>query len=795
MESYTLEPSCQCSECGGPLTSGPFGLRCARCVLSMVSEPDDDEHARVAELFPELRLEGKVARGGFGEVFRAEHRRMKRPVALKFLDTVLARNPEAVALFEQEMISVGGLDHPGIVRAHDAGERDGHWYIIMEFVDGEDCGTLVRKHGALPMAESCEIIRQAAAALHHAHGQGLVHRDVKPGNIMVSRESDTGILPVSSRRLPAGQAEEHPAPVGLEGRQPAGQDAPGHAPAGSAVSHSTVKILDFGLAGLAVAPVFGAPVATGGTTRFLGTLEYTAPEQIEDPANVDARADIYSLGATLWRLLTGKTPHPGSAEVSLFVHMKRITSEPVPSLATVRPDLPKPLVHLCDRMLSLDREKRPATAAEVARLIEPWCAGAELPRLFTDGPLEEKPFVFPKKNCRPLWAAAAALVALGAFLLRPTAPTAPSPNRPLFPAGYFEAQKLSPDNGPRLFSEVWEPESASYGDTVKQYGRLTPDGAVLSVDALMDDSIRHWDRRKTIAAFSLPAKRPAIYALGVAPDGHVVWAMPKEKTGLHIGRAKPDGTLLPSLRYDFGPEFNIPFGLYELGRKALIKKNIPVADGEPRAFAFVTPENLPPNTGLQPGDVLVADYGQREFSAGIQQATGLPVGRIWSIPGLWRFRLDDDAPARRLAKASTAVMPLDVAISKHGVFIIDRAFHNPDGESDDPRHLTDHVWRWDLTGWHSCTTDVPLLTPCGIAADPLSADLYVLCGDENLSRSSDRQTLLRLTPAGPDRYTVTPLVTRLGKADRGGIAFSYDGKRMILTDSGNRVIVVLKRKG
>ncbi len=761
MESYTLEPSCQCSECGGPLASGPFGLRCARCVLSLVSEPENDEHARVAELFPELRLERKVARGGFGAVFRAEHRRMRRTVALKFLDTVLARSPEAVALFEQEMITVGGLDHPGIVRAHDAGERDGQWYILMEFVDGEDCGELVRKHGALPIAESCEIIRQAAAALHHAHGQGLVHRDVKPGNIMVARADQTD-----------------------------GSDRTDRSPAG------TVKILDFGLAGLAVAPVFGAPVATGGTTRFLGTLEYTAPEQIEDPANVDARADIYSLGATLWRLFTGKTPHPGSAEVSLFVHMKRITSEPVPSLATVRQDLPKPLVQLCDRMLSLDRDKRPATAEEVARLIGPWCAGAELPRLFTNGPLPEKPFVFPKKNRRPLWAAAAALVAIagvGAFLAQPPVPNAPSPNRPLFPAAYFEAQKLSPDNGPRLFSEAWEPESASYGDTVKQYGRLTPDGAVLSVDALLDDSIRHWDRRKTIAAFSLPEKRPAIYALGVAPDGHIVWALPKEKTGLHIGRARPDGTLLPALRYDFGAEFGL--GLYEMGRKALIKMNLPVADGEPRGFAFVTPENLPANTGLQPGDVIVADYGQREFSAGIQNVTGISMGKIWSIPGLWRFRLDDDAPVRRLAKASPEVMPLDVTVSKHGVFIIDRAFHNPDGESDDPRHLTDHVWRWDLTGWHSCTTDVPLLTPCGIAADPLSADLYVLCGEESITRSSDRQSLLRLTPAGPDRYTVTPLVTRLGKADRGGIAFSYDGKRMILTDSGNRVIVVLKRKG
>ncbi len=735
-----------CETCGGPLKPGPMGPQCMLCLFSLGVA--DEVFADVAEFFPELSIREKIARGGFGTVFRAEHRRMKRSVALKFLD--MAHSPEAVALFEKEMVTVGGLDHPGIVRAHDAGEREGRWYIVMELVDGADCGALVRKHGTLPIAESCEIIRQAALALHYAHGKGLVHRDVKPGNIMIAR----------------------------------------------AVSQLTVKVLDFGLASIAVAPLLNNPAALEDDStgdRFLGTLEYVAPEQIEAPAKVDARADIYALGATLRRFLTGKPAREGHSEQSLLLRMKAITSTPVGSISALRPDLPPALAQLCDQLVALDRNQRPPTAAEVAELLHPWCAGAELSRLFTDGPLPEKPFVFPKKNRRPLWLASAVLVAMGTFLAWPTAPTAPLPYRPLFPAAYFAAQKISPDDGPRLFSKAWEPELVSFGTAMKQYGRLTPDGAVLSVDSRQDDSIRHWDGRNIRSAFQLPAKRPEIYALGVAPDGHVVWATPQDKTGLHIGRAKPDGTLLPTLRYNFGAEFGL--GLYELGRQALIKMNYPVADGEPRGFAFVTAENLPANTGLRPGDVIVADYGQREFSAGIQQTTGLSVGKIWSIPGLWRFRLDDDAPARRLAKASPAVMPLDIAISKHGVFILDRAFHNPDGESDDPRHLTDHVWRWDLTGWHSCTTDLPLLTPCGIAADPLSADLYVLCGEESLTTSSDRQSLLRLTPAGPDRYTVTPVVTRLGKADRGGIAFSTDGKRMILTDSGNRVIVVLKRHG
>ena len=361
--------------------SGPLGVQCPQCAFAFAEVPEDEAAAHAAELFPELEVEAKIAQGGFGAVFRAQHRRMKRTVALKFLDTLLARSPDAVALFEQEMISVGGLNHPGIVTAYDAGERDGQWYLLMEYVDGMDCGALVRKHATLPVAESCEIIRQAALALHHAHGFGMVHRDVKPGNMMVS--SGGGLVEEGTERTQGTEAVPL-VPIVLS----------------VPLASSTVKVLDFGLAGLAVAPVFGAPAPNGGTTRFLGTLEYTAPEQIESPQEVDARADIYSLGATLWRFLTGRTPHPGSGEMSLFGHMKHITSNAVPSIATVRQDLPKPLVQLCNSMLALRPSERPCTAAEVARLIEPWCAGAELSRLFTDGPLEEKPFVFPKKNRR-----------------------------------------------------------------------------------------------------------------------------------------------------------------------------------------------------------------------------------------------------------------------------------------------------------------------------------------------------------------------------------------------------------
>ena len=763
-----IEPAQQCPDCGGEISSGPFGPRCLRCVMSLLAEPEADGVLDVDDLFPELVLEEMVARGGFGTVFRAEHRQMKRPVALKFLDTLLARSPEAVELFRREMVTVGGLDHPGIVRAHDAGGRDGHWYIVMEFVEGADCGALVRKHGVLPIAESCEIIRQAALALHYAHGKGLVHRDVKPGNIMIA-----GTAPPPSALIPQVPAL-HSQPL-------------------TAGPPPTVKLLDFGLASIEIAPLLdnpGAVPADSPGDRFLGTLEYVAPEQIENPAKVDARADIYALGATLRRFLTGKPAREGRSEQTLLLRMQDIVSTPVPPIASLRPDLPQPLAALCDRLVAMDRDLRPATAEEAAALLAPWCAGAELVRLFTDGPLPEQPFVAVKKNRRVLRivaivAAAAVVFAMAALVLRePMLPQ--KPYRPLFSAKYFQARQTSADSGPRIYSNAWEVESEVFDTTYKQFGRLAPDGSIYSLDRGLDDPIRRWDGRSTTAALMLKSGRPDITALGVAPEGHLVWAMPKDGAGLHIGRAKPDGTVLPPLRYDFSGDF--PLGLYEFGRQIALRNGMAVGDGEPRGFAFVTADNVPPRTGLRAGDVIVADFGQRvllEIGAEAQYK---------SKPGLWRFRLDDDAPARRLATAQPQQMLIDATVSKHGVFAIDMIWDLPEKTpTGDPRQLTDHLLRWDEAGWKACALDKPLLNPTGLAADPLSGDLYVLCGDGAVSLGSDRHGVQRLVPAGPDRYTLQPFVSHLGRAGPGGIAFSPDGRQLIITDDGSRAIVVLRR--
>src|SRR5205085_11414758 len=184
-----------------------------------------------------------------GTVYKAEHTRLRRLVAIKLLSADRTQSPSAVARFDREMHAIGGLDHPNIVRALDAGEHEGKHFLVMEFVAGDDVSALLARLGPVPVADACEIVRQAALGLQHAHQAGLVHRDIKPGNLMLT-------------------------PDGV------------------------VKVLDLGLA------LLSQPAETGreltGSGQVMGTLDYMAPEQGDDMHGVDIRADVYSLGATLY---------------------------------------------------------------------------------------------------------------------------------------------------------------------------------------------------------------------------------------------------------------------------------------------------------------------------------------------------------------------------------------------------------------------------------------------------------------------------------------------------------------
>lgn len=222
----------------------------------------------VGERVGPYRLLGKLGEGGMGTVYKARHEKLGKVFALKVLPPGRHGDPARTTRFEREFLAVGRLEHPHIVRATDAGEHDGVLFLAMELVDGIDLARLVRRHGPLRVADACEVARQAALALRHAHERGLIHRDVKPSNLLLTPDG-------------------------------------------------TVKLLDLGLA-LAVedpdppAPVAAdAPTETPGLTLTglaLGTRDYMAPEQAADPHGVDPRADIYGLGATLHFLVTGKPP-------------------------------------------------------------------------------------------------------------------------------------------------------------------------------------------------------------------------------------------------------------------------------------------------------------------------------------------------------------------------------------------------------------------------------------------------------------------------------------------------------
>jgi hypothetical protein len=268
---------------------------------------------------PRYRIIAALRTGGMGAVYRAEHRLMDRPVALKVIRGELLGNPALVERFRREVKSAARLgSHPNIVAAYDAEMVGETHMLIMEFIEGTDLGRLVDSRGPLPVGEACEYVRQAALGLQHAFEDGMVHRDIKPQNLM---------------RTTRGQ----------------------------------VKILDFGLARFA--SEFGSHAGMTAEGMLLGSADYIAPEQIQDPRTADIRADIYSLGCTLYFLLAGRPPFPdGSVIQKLMAHREK-TARPV---TEIRADVAAELAKIIERMMSKDPARRFAAPEEVARTLAPF---------------------------------------------------------------------------------------------------------------------------------------------------------------------------------------------------------------------------------------------------------------------------------------------------------------------------------------------------------------------------------------------------------------------------------------
>jgi WD40 repeat protein len=490
--------------------------------------PSSPKVPRAPEVPPELishpryRVLGLLGAGGMGAVFSAEHRRMERVVALKVIRPNLMDNPAAVERFRLEVKAAARLAHPNIVTAHDADQAGDVHFLVMEYVAGRSLAQVVEQDGPQPAAAASHWVRQAALGLQHAFERGMVHRDIKPQNLLLTPE----------------------------GR---------------------VKILDFGLARFARGDGPGGVISHLGTV--VGTPDYMAPEQALDSRQADIRADIYSLGCTLYFLLAGQPPFPeGSLLHKLMSHQDR-TPRP---LREIRPDVPAALAQVLDRMLAKDPAQRFQTPAEVAEALAVFSAPAPDSAAGTavwtgrhgDGPTGTR-IPMPLERPRPgrrrswarrlVWAGVACLLAVAGWfiyvdirkVLDDATPNGTAPGKEASP----EVRCLGGENDPytaAAFSDDFRRALAAGADNTlrwwdlengKELGRfggqtgpvrsiaLSPDG-LRAVSAGADGKVWVWDlaeRRllRTLEGHALEVRAVAFtwdsrHAVSVGSDGKVI---------------------------------------------------------------------------------------------------------------------------------------------------------------------------------------------------------------------------------------------------------------------------------
>jgi serine/threonine-protein kinase len=283
-------------------------------------------------------VQKRIGKGGMGEVFQAYHRRMARAAAIKVLNHEGHVSDASKRRFLQEARAAGRLCHPNIVTTYDAGEQHGVQYLVMEYVEGIDLATRLRKHGPMTAPQAVQCVLQAAYALEYAHHRNVLHRDVKPSNLLLDRQG-------------------------------------------------TIKILDMGLA--RIAEVQSEPGATlperlTRTGEMLGTVDYVSPEQAEDARQADQRSDVYSLGCTMFTLMTGCPVYEGSTSTAkLLAHRE----SPVPSLRVVVPGTSEPLDRAFGRMIAKRQADRQQSMSDVIRELTACPEAQKATDLLSTGPL------------------------------------------------------------------------------------------------------------------------------------------------------------------------------------------------------------------------------------------------------------------------------------------------------------------------------------------------------------------------------------------------------------------------
>jgi serine/threonine protein kinase len=290
----------------------------------------------------------RLGQGGMGQVYKARHKKLERIVALKAIRKKMVSSPDMLQRFHREIQAAAQLSHPHIVLAYDADEIDGIHFYTMEYVEGTTLGQLVKRSGPMQISLACEYVRQTALGLQHAHERGLVHRDIKPTNLILTWTS----TPADPS---AGGAAD------LHNRVLWGSHMP------------LVKIFDMGIARIHL-PEDDHDGSITEKGSLIGTPDFISPEQALNPHKADIRSDLYSLGATLYYLVTGQVPFPGGTKMDKVIRHR--SEEPKP-LASIRPGMPGEVQAIVNKLMAKAPEKRYQTPAEVAKVLSVYLAQTE----------------------------------------------------------------------------------------------------------------------------------------------------------------------------------------------------------------------------------------------------------------------------------------------------------------------------------------------------------------------------------------------------------------------------------
>jgi tRNA A-37 threonylcarbamoyl transferase component Bud32 len=323
--SYETGKEYRCPRCRTPLvleeTIAPEGAPMAPAPAKTVPAPApeaDGSDAMIQKVIGGCQILERIARGGMGVVYKARQLNLGRTVAIKILSEDLSKDRTYVERFLQEARSAAGLSHGNIIHINDVGEYNGIFYFSMEHVDGENIREILLRQGTLDIRQALLIALQVSQALQHAHRRGIIHRDIKPENIMITREG-------------------------------------------------AVKLADLGLAKMVDK---GGGITHAGS--ILGTPFYMAPEQAKDFSQVDQRSDIYSLGVTLYKALSGKVPYDGRSPLEVMI--KAIDGKRQP-IRDIRPEIPPEVEALVDRMMDREPDRRFQEASQVITALEAILSG------------------------------------------------------------------------------------------------------------------------------------------------------------------------------------------------------------------------------------------------------------------------------------------------------------------------------------------------------------------------------------------------------------------------------------